>query len=259
VLKVIEPIWHQKPETANRVRGRIEAILDWASVRGHRKGENPARWRGHLQKMLPARGKLAPVKHQSAMPYAEVPDFIDDLRARPGTSPRALEFTILTAARTGEVIEARWPEFDLAAKVWMVPAERMKAKRAHRVPLSTRVLAILADLPREGKDGFVFIGARAGAPLSNMAMLELLRGMRPGLTVHGFRSSFRDWASERTNFAREVAEAALAHVVGDKVEAAYRRGDLFRKRCALMEAWAKYCARPASANGADVVAIGGRA
>jgi integrase len=245
VLKVIEPIWHKKPETANRVRGRIEAILDWASVRGHRKGENPARWRGHLQKMLPARGKLAPVKHHSALPYAQVPAFVAELQACKGTAPRALELSILTASRTGEVIGARWPEIDIAAKTWTVPAARMKAGREHKVPLSARALEILAGLPRDDKrkDGYVFIGARAGASLSNMAMLETLRRMnRADLT-----SSFRDWAAEGTNFAREVAEAALAHVVGDKVEAAYRRGDLFKKRAALMEAWARYCARPAIA------------
>jgi integrase len=251
VLKVIEPIWYTIPETASRLRGRIERILDWATVKGHRNGENPARWRGHLQQMLPARGKLRRVKHHAAMPYAEVPEFIAELRGHVGTSPRALEFTILTATRTNEVIEARWPEFDLATKVWTIPAERMKATRPHRVPLSSRVLDLLADLPREGTDGYLFIGASAGAPLSNMAMLELLQGIHPALTVHGFRSSFRDWAAEQTNFAREVAEAALAHVVKDKTEAAYRRGDLFKKRAALMEAWAKYCTRPAIATDAQ--------
>jgi integrase len=246
VLKVIEPIWHKKPETASRVRNRIEAILDWASVRGHRRGENPARWRGHLQKMLPARGKLAPVNHHPALPYAQVPAFIVELQACNGTAPRALEFIVLTAARRGEVIGARWPEIDVATQTWTVPAERTKSGREHKVPLSARALEILAGLPREKRqDGYVFVGARSGGPLSNMAMSRILRRMnRANVTVHGFRSSFRDWAAEQTNFPREVAEAALAHAVGDKVEAAYRRGDLFRKRAALMEAWARYCARP---------------
>jgi integrase len=259
VLKVIEPIWHKRPETANRVRGRIEAVLDWASVRGHRKGENPARWRGHLQKMLPARGKLAPVKHHSALPYAQVPAFLAELQGCKGTAPWALEFTILSASRSGEVVGARWPEIDFAAKTWTVPAERMKSGRDHKVPLSARALEILAGVPRDEKrkDGYVFIGAGAGAPLGKMALFRTLRAMnRADVTVHGFRSSFRDWAAEQTNFPREVAEAALAHAVGDKVEAAYRRGDLFRKRAALMEAWAKYCARPAGAEGGKVVAIG---
>jgi integrase len=260
VLKVIEPIWHTTPETARRVRGRIEAVLDWASVRGHRKGENPARWRGHLQKMLPARDRLAPVKHHAALPYAEVPVFVGELRACKGTAALALEFIVLTAARRGEVIGARWPEIDVAAKTWTVPAQRMKSGREHKVPLSARALEILAGLPREKRqDGFVFIGARAAGPLGNMAMLRILRGLKRAVTIHGFRSSFRDWAAEQTNFPREVAEAALAHAVGDKVEAAYRRGDLFKKRAALMEAWAKYCARPVSAEGGKVVAIGGRA
>jgi integrase len=257
VLKVIEPVWQKKTETASRVRNRIEAILDWASVRGHRKGENPARWRGHLQKMLPARSKLAPVKHHAALPYAQVPAFIAGLQACKGTAPQALEFIVLTAARRGEVIGVRWPEIDVATQTWTVPAERMKSGREHKVPLSARALNILAGLPREKRqDGYVFVGARSGRPLSNMAMSRILRRMNfADLTVHGFRSSFRDWAAEQTNFAREVAEAALAHAVGDKVEAAYRRGDLFKKRAALMEAWAKYCARPASAAPENVVKL----
>jgi integrase len=232
-------------ETANRVRGRIENILDWATVRGHREGDNPARWRGHLQKMLPARSKLAPVKHHAALPYAELSEFITDLRKCQGTAPRALEFTILTASRTGEVIGARWPEIDFSTKTWLVPGSHMKAGREHKVPLSPRAIELLTELPREGKrDGYVFVGARANEQLSNMAMLETLRRMgRDDLTVHGFRATFKTWASECTNFPREVVEAALAHILGDKVEAAYQRGDLFEKRRRLMDAWAQYCAK----------------
>jgi integrase len=244
VVKVIEPIWMTKPETAARIRGRVENVLDWATVRGFRAGDNPARWRGHLDKLLPARGRVKPVKHHAALPYAEIPNFMAELRDRDSISARALELTILTAARTGEVTGARWPEFDFAARTWTVPGERMKARREHRIPLSDRALEILAALPRERGNQFIFIGASAGKPLSNMAMLELLRGMRPGYVPHGFRSTFRDWAAETTNFQNHVVEAALAHVVSDKVEAAYRRGDLFEKRRKLMEAWAAYCARP---------------
>jgi integrase len=256
VLKVVEPIWRKTPETANRVRGRIENILDWATVRGHRAGDNPARWRGHLQKMLPARGKLAPVKHHPALPYSDLSDFISEVRKREGTAPRALEFTILTASRTNEVIGARWPEIDFSTKTWSVPASRMKAGREHKVPLSARAIELLTELPREGNPvGYVFLGARANEPLSNMAMLETLRRMgRDDLTVHGFRATFKTWASECTNFPREVVEAALAHILGDKVEAAYQRGDLFQKRAALMQTWAKYCRRPPVANDATVAA-----
>lgn len=248
VMKVLEPIWRAKPETASRLRGRIESILDWATVREYRQGENPARWKGHLDKLLPARAKVQKVEHHPALPYGEIGDFMAALRGQEGTAARALEFAILTAARTGEAIGARWSEIDLAAKLWIVPAERMKAGREHRVPLSGRTVGILqamAELRPSDDDGsaHVFPGAKPKRPLSNMAFLMLLRRMkRPDLTAHGFRSTFRDWAAERTAFAREVAEAALAHVVGDKVEAAYRRGDLFEKRRRLMEAWAGYCA-----------------
>ena len=239
VLKVLEPIWKTKPETASRLRGRIEAILDWAKVRGLRQGENPARWRGHLDHLLPARSKVRRVKHHAALSYAELPDFIAKLRAQEGVAARALEFTILTAARTGDTIGAVWYEVNTSDKVWTVPADRMKAGKEHRVPLSSRALAIL----REGHDmqtsDYVFPGGKAGKPLSNMAMTEVLRRMgRRDITVHGFRSTFRDWAAERTNFPSEVVEMALAHAVGDKVEAAYRRGDLFEKRRRLMAEWA---------------------
>lgn len=251
VLKVLEPIWATKTETASRLRGRIEAVLDWAKVRGYRQGENPARWRGHLDKLLPARAKVQKVQHHAALAFDGLGEFMVALRAETGTASRALEFAILTAARTGEVIGARWSEIDLGESIWTVPAERMKAGREHRVPLSSRAIAILRTLKpdasgnRQEKEiakSFVFAGAAPDRPLSNMAMLMLLRRMgQDDLTAHGFRSTFRDWCAERTNFPSEVAEMALAHSVGDKVEAAYRRGDLFEKRRALMEQWATVC------------------
>jgi integrase len=245
VLRVLEPIWHDKTETATRLRGRIEQVLDWAKVRGYRHGENPARWRGHLDKLLPARSKIRKVKHHAAMPYSEIPVLMAELRSNESISARALEFTILTAVRSSELLNARWPEFDLTNRMWVVPAERMKAGRGHRVPLCDRAVEILKSTLTT--DGFVFPGARAGNPLSDMAMLQLLRGLRgEGLTVHGFRSSFRDWGAERTSFANELLEMALAHVVSDKVEAAYRRGDMFEKRRRLMDDWAQYCQRPLS-------------
>ena len=205
ILKVLEPIWTKTPESASRIRGRIERVLDWARVRGYREGENPARWEGHLKETLPARSRLTR-GHHDALPYAEMPAFMAELRAKAGVSARALEFAILTAARTGEVIGAKWPEFDLQAKLWTIPAERMKAGREHRVPLCARALEILSTLPREGE--FVFLGTRSGNPLSNMAMLELVRGMRgKGATVHGFRSSFRDWAAEQTSIRMSFARS----------------------------------------------------
>jgi integrase len=257
VMKALEPIWQTKSETASRLRGRIEAVLDWATVRGYRKGDNPARWRGHLDKLLPTRSKVQRVEHHPALPYDELANFVAMLRGQEGIASRALEFLILTATRTGEVIGGRWGEIDLGEKIWVVPAERMKAGREHRIPLSAAAVAILEQM-REVREGdFVFPGGKRGKPLSNMAMLAVLKRMDRGdLTNHGFRSSFRDWAAERTNFPREVAEMALAHTVGDKVEAAYRRGDLFQKRRQMMEAWAKFCGttRPQ----AEVVPIGGR-
>jgi integrase len=240
VMKVVEPIWAVKSETASRVRGRIEVILDWATVRGFRQGDNPARWRGHLDKLLPARSKVRKVVNHAALPYGEIGPFMADLREREGIAARALEFTILTAARTGEVIGARWDEINLKASVWTLPADRMKGSREHRVPLTEAALGVLEAMRQLRQNEFVFPGDRR-AMLSNMAMEMLLRRMGRDVTVHGFRSTFRDWAAERTNFPSEVAEAALAHVVGDKVEAAYRRGDLFEKRRKLMGAWASYC------------------
>jgi integrase len=237
---VLEPIWHTKPETATRLRGRIERVLDFAKVRGAREGENPARWQGHLDHLLPARAKVQKVSHHAALPYAELAGFMTELKAKPGISARALQVTILTALRTNEVISATWDEIDLKAKVWTVPAARMKAARDHRVPLSQPVIAILKSLPREANNDYVFIGGKSGQPVNNMAMLETLRSLRPGLTVHGFRSTFRDWAAETTGAPNHVVEMALAHAVGNAVEAAYRRGDLFDKRRELMTAWATY-------------------
>ncbi len=248
ILRVLEPIWRTKPETAGRVRGRIENVLDWCRARKLRDGANPALWRGHLKHLLPARKKKGAVRHHPAMPWQEVPAFMPLLRANSAISARALEFTILTAARTSETILATHSEFDLNEGIWQVPASRMKASVEHRVPLSDRAREILAGVPKIESTPYVFAGARLGRPLSSMAMLELLRGLRPGLTVHGFRSTFRDWAAEETNFPSEVVEMALAHTIENEVERAYRRGDLFQKRRALMDAWAAYCASGAKTN-----------
>ncbi len=248
VLKAIEPIWTTKPETAGRVRGRIESIIDWAAARGYRQGENPARWRGHLENLLPKKSRVRRVEHHAALPYAEIAAFMVALRQQEGVAAHALEFAILTAARTGEVIGARWEEVDLAEKLWTIPADRMKAGKEHHVPLSAPAIAILDELAKIREGEFVFPGGRHGRPISNMAMLMTLRRMKQDdLTAHGFRSSFRDWAAERTTFPAEVAEMALAHTVSDKVEAAYRRGDLFQKRRQLAEAWAKFCDLPPAA------------
>ena len=255
VMRAIEAIWATKPETAGRVRGRIESILDYAAARGWREGENPARWRGHLNQLLPRKTKVRAVEHHPALPFGDMAAFIAALRQENGTAARALEFAIVTVARTGEVIGARWAEIDLAAKLWTIPGSRMKGGREHRVPLSDAALAVIEAMPRTGNLGdFVFPGGKSNGPLSNMAMLALLKRMkRADLTVHGFRSTFRDWAAERTTFQNEVLEMALAHAVGDKVEAAYRRGDLFDKRRGLMEAWATYCEKDDPAIGAVVL------
>ncbi|WP_316173381.1 MULTISPECIES: tyrosine-type recombinase/integrase [unclassified Bradyrhizobium] len=247
VMKIIEPLWSKKPETASRLRGRIEAVLDWATVRGFRQGENPARWRGHLDKLLPARSKVRKVKHHAALPYDELPAFLAALRVQDGIAARALEFLILTAARTGEVIGAQSEE--IKDKVWTVPAGRMKASKDHRVPLSAAALAIIETLRKEQVGAHLFPGGKRDKPLSNMAMLALLDRMgRSYLTAHGFRSTFRDWAAECTNYPNEVVEMALAHTISSKVEAAYRRGDLFEKRKSLMSDWATFCA---SSGGAE--------
>lgn len=241
VLSVLKPLWIDKPETASRLRGRIERVLDAAKAQGLRSGENPARWRGHLDQLLPKRQRLTR-GHHAAMPYAELPAFLKSLQTRPATAALALEFTILTAARSGEVLGARWHEVDLDRAIWTVPAARMKAGREHRVPLSKRAVAI-AKMMHETRNGdFVFPGQKEGRPLSTMALEMVLRRMKvENATVHGFRSAFRDWSAECTSFANEVCEAALAHVIENKAEAAYRRGDLVDKRRKLMDAWSSYC------------------
>jgi integrase len=246
VLKVLEPIWASKPETASRLRGRIENILDWATVRGFRQGENPARWRGHLDKLLPSRTKVRAIKHHAALPFKEIAEFMARLREHDPTAARALEFAILTAARTSEVLGARWDEIGLEGCVWTIPPSRMKGGREHRIPLGETAISILRKMSAVRQEGnpHVFPGERRPA-LSNMALLMLLRRMkRDDLTAHGFRSTFRDWAAECTNYSNELAEAALAHAVGSKVEAAYRRGDLFGKRREMMDAWGRFCSEP---------------
>ena len=250
VLLALRPIWTTTAETASRVRGRIEHVLDAARAAGHITGawENPARWKGHLARLLGKRQTLTR-GHHPAMPFEDVPAFVGELQARQALAAAALEFTILNATRTNETLGARGGELDLVGALWTIPAERMKAGRVHRVPLSARAVALIRELYPDGLalDAFVFPGQRKGRPLSNMAMDMLLRRMdRDAYTVHGFRSSFSDWAGETTNFPREIIEAALAHLVGDKVERAYRRGDALLKRRKLMEAWAGYCTRPAA-------------
>lgn len=241
VLAILKPIWTTKAETASRLRGRIEKVLDAAKAKGFRDGENPARWRGHLDHLLPRPLKLAR-GHHAAMPYDEVAGFVTQLRDRDATAALALELCILTAARSGEILGMRWDEIDLDKKIWTVPAHRMKAGREHRVPLSQRAAAILVRLTGARSGDFVFPGQRRDKPLSNMAMEMMLRRMKiENATVHGFRSSFRDWAGNETGYPRELIETALAHVIGDKAEQAYRRGDALEKRRRLAEEWAGYC------------------
>jgi integrase len=248
VYKVLQSLWTTKTETATRLRSRIELVLDWATARKYRSGENPARWRGHLDKLLPKRSKVQKVRNHPALPYVELSAFMEALRMRNGTAPKALEFIILTGARESEVTNARWQEIDLEARVWLVPGDRMKSARDHRVPLSDAAVRLLKAMSEERQSDYVFPGWKATKAITGAACLKVLRDMeRPDLTVHGFRSTFRDWAAEQTNYPREVAEAALAHVVADKVEAAYRRGDLFEKRRRMMSDWAKYCATKAKA------------
>jgi len=244
VLRVLDPIWPKKTETANRLRGRIEVILDWAKVRGYRNGENPARWKGHLDKALPARAKIQRVAHHAALPYKELPAFMNELTAIDTIGAKAFAFCILNVTRTSETLLADVAEFDLEKRIWIIPPTRMKAAKEHRIPLTDASLEILtyARTKKVSPAGFMFeSSAREGEPLSNMTFLMMLRRMgREDLTGHGFRSTFRDWAAEMTAYPREVAEAALAHAIGDKVEAAYRRGDLFEKRRRLMEDWNEF-------------------
>lgn len=242
VLRVLNPIWQSKPETASRLRGRIERVLDFATARGWRSGENPARWRGHLKSVLPPRVVLSR-GHHAAMPYVELPGFVSRLGQSEAMAAKALEFLILTAARSSEVLNATWSEIDWGARLWVVPADRMKAAREHRVPLSDRAMAIIEPIHDARVSDFVFSGQRTGRPLSSSSMTMLMRRLKADqYTVHGFRSAFRDWAGDRTTIAREVAEAALAHRVGDATEQAYRRADALDKRRELMVAWASYCA-----------------
>lgn len=243
VLKVLQPIWKEKTETASRVRGRIERILDWARVMKYRTGENPARWKGHLDHLLPKRSKVATIVHHAALPIDETPAFIQTLRREKTVVARAFEYCILNATRTSETLGMRWTEFDEKAGLWTVPAERMKAGRDHRIPLSRRSVQILAEMQELRISDFAFPGGVKDRPLSSMVFLMLLRRLgRNDITAHGFRSTFRDWAAERTDFPNEVVEMALAHTISNKVEAAYRRGDLFEKRRQLAEAWAEFCA-----------------
>jgi len=251
VLAVLKPIWQAKPETASRLRGRIEKVLNAAKAKGFRNGENPAAWRGHLDNLLPRRSKLTR-GHHAALEYAKLPAFMGRLRERDATAARCLEFAILTAARSGEALGARWEEIDEDGKVWTIPPDRMKAAREHRVPLTGRALAILAEMKEARVSDFVFPGRRRDTPLSVMALEMVLRRMGVDVTVHGFRSTFRDWAGNETHFPRELAEHALAHVIGDKAEQAYRRGDALEKRRALMAAWEQYCE---PAEGGKVVSI----
>lgn len=250
VLRTLEPVWSTKPETASKVRGRIEAVLDWCSVRGYRERDtrNPAAWRGNLQKALPARSKVRAVRHHPALPYADMGAFMPELRALDGLGALALELTILTAVRTNEALGAQWSEFDLEGALWEIPAARMKGRRSlpHRVPLSRQAVALLWKLHAIGNGkGWVFPGLGTKRPLSGMSMLKTLERMgRDAITVHGFRSSFKDWAADTTSHPREIVEAALAHVAGDAVEVAYRRGDALEKRKRLMQSWADYCDRP---------------
>lgn len=240
VLDVLRPLWTRTPETAERLRGRIENVLDSAKAKGLRSGENPARWRGHLNQLLPKRQRLTR-GHHAALSYDVMPEFMANLRTRSAVAARALEFLVLTGARSGELLGATWDEIDLQKEIWTVPASRMKAGREHRVPLSGRAMKIIAERLEVGSIGYIFPGATSASPLSSMAMAMLLRRMKIDVTVHGFRSTFRDWASETTSFPHEVCEMALAHTIASKAEAAYRRGDLFDKRRKLMEAWAGYC------------------
>ncbi len=259
VLAILKPLWQAKPETASRLRGRIEAVLDYAKSRGWRAGENPAAWRGHLDNLLPARSKVAAVKHHAAVPGRDLPALYERIAAGGGISSRCLAFTVLTAARSSEARGARWSEIDLDARAWTIPGERMKAGKPHRVPLSDAAMAILHAMQphQRGADGLIFPGSVIGKPMSDVALNKALAAADgDAFTVHGMRSTFRDWAAEATGTPREIAEAAIAHTNRDKVEAAYLRGDHFDRRRVLMDAWAAHCVRVPSAN---VLPIGARA
>jgi len=239
VLQCLEPIWTTKTETATRVRQRIEAVLDWATARKFRKGENPARWRGHLDKLLPKPTKLKNIVHRAALDYRQAGVFMVKLREGSSMAAKALEFQILTATRPGETVGAQWSEFDLKAKVWTIPASRMKADKAHTIPLSQQAMALLKDQPKVSD--FIFPGVTLDKGMTTAAAMNLLKRIEPGITAHGFRSTFRDWAADQTSYAREVIEHALAHQLKDQAEAAYFRSDLLEKRAKLMKAWAKFC------------------
>ncbi|CAB1369614.1 tyrosine-type recombinase/integrase [Denitratisoma oestradiolicum] len=243
VLTALKPIWKEKNETASRVRGRIESVLDWASARNYRSGDNPARWKGLLDKLLPAPSKIKVVEHHRALPIDEAPAFVASLRMQSGVSALALEFAILTAARSGEVRGARWEEIDMPAALWTVPKDRMKAGKEHRVPLNSQAMEILDAVKESDRSGLVFPAPRGGM-LSDMTLTALMRRMKVDAVPHGFRSTFRDWVSERTNYPRELAEQALAHVIENKVEAAYRRGDVLEKRRAMMAGWGEFLSSP---------------
>lgn len=255
IAKVLEPIWLTKNETASRLRGRIESILDWSAVRGYRKGDNPARWRGHLDHILAKPSKVQKVEHHAALPYAEMGVFMEQLRKQEGMGARALEFAIFTAMRSGEVRGATWDEINLDQNIWIIPGERMKAKKEHRVPLSDNAVTLLRALPRFGDSKLLFPNNK-GDILSDMTLTAVLRRMTTSVTAHGFRSTFRDWAAERTNYPREVAEMALAHTLENKVEAAYLRTDMFEKRRRMMRDWAKFCATPPPTGATTVTPIG---
>ena len=245
VLRVLKPIWSTTPESASRVRGRIENVIGWATIHGYRSGDNPARWNGHLEHALPA---VVKGDHHAALPYAEVPAFMTKLREQTSVPAKCLEFLILTSTRLDEAREATWDEIDLDQRLWIIPASRMKGRREHRVPLSTAALAVLQDMLATRQSDYVFPGVYSGKAIGKNTPRGLVRQLtgRP-VTVHGFRSSFRDWAAERTSFPREVAEMALAHAIPSAVEAAYRRSDLFEKRRRLMDAWAEFCGKPQGA------------
>jgi integrase len=245
VMRILQPLWNEKTETASRVRGRIESILDYAKARGWREGENAARWRGHLDHLLPQRSKVQRVEHHAALSWREIGAFMQRLRQNSGISARCVEFLILTACRSGEVRGARWEEINLEHAVWTISEQRIKAGREHRVPLSEPAMAVLHEIAQLGTGGLVFPGLKAGSALSDVALARVVHvAGGNGATVHGFRSTFRDWCAETTNHPRELAEAALAHALKDKTEAAYQRGDLLEKRRRLMVDWAAFCSKP---------------